>query len=148
MIDSGSIEGKVLVVDDDESVSNFLEKFLKQKGYLWVRSVRTGTEALDIIKKEDIKLVLLDIKLPGIDGIEVLRKLKEIKKDTDVIMITGFPDENTAKEALALGAYDYIMKPFDLAYLELCVFTKISAKEPSRQEIDKKIDNKIDKKCC
>jgi len=49
-------------------------------------------------------------------------------------MITGFPEETTAKEALKLGAYDYIMKPFDLAYLELCVFTKIAAKEPPQQK--------------
>lgn len=123
-------ESKVLIVDDDKSVSNFLERFLKQKDYLWVQSVKTGEEALDIIKKEDIRLVLLDIKLPGIDGIEVLRRIKKLKKDTDVIMITGFPEEGTAKEALGLGAYDYIMKPFDLAYLELCVFSKIPAKKP------------------
>ena len=125
---------KVLIVDDDKSVRDFLERFLKQKGYLWVQSVKAGQEALDIIKKEDIKLVLLDIKLPGMDGIEVLRKIKELKKDTEVIMITGFPEEATAKEALKLGAYDYIMKPFDLAYLELCVFTKISAKRPPQQK--------------
>jgi DNA-binding NtrC family response regulator len=134
MAESVNGEAKVLIVDDDKSVRNFLERFLKQKGYLWVHSVKTGKEALDIIKKEDIKLVLLDIKLPGIDGIEVLRKIKGLKKDTDVIMITGFPEETTAKEALKLGAYDYIMKPFDLAYLELCVFTKISAKRPPQQK--------------
>lgn len=127
-------ESKVLIVDDDKSVRNFLEKFLKQKGYLWVKSVSTGKEALDIIEKDRIKLVLLDIKLPGMDGIEVLRKIKKIKPDTDVIMITGFPEESTAKEALKLGAYDYIMKPFDLAYLELCVFTKIAAREPPSQK--------------
>ena len=134
MAESVSIEAKVLIVDDDKSVTNFLERFLKQKGYLWVQSVKAGQEALDIIKKEDIKLVLLDIKLPGIDGIEVLRKIKGIKKDTDVIMITGFPEETTAKEALKLGAYDYIIKPFDLAYLELCVLTKITAKTPPQQK--------------
>jgi len=134
MAESVNREAKVLIVDDDKSVANFLERFLKQKGYLCVQSAKTGKEALDIIKKEDIKLVLLDIKLPGIDGIEALRKIKEFKKDTDVIMITGFPEEATAKEALKLGAYDYIMKPFDLAYLELCVFTKISAKRPPPQK--------------
>ncbi len=128
MIDSGGRESKILIVDDDKSVSNFLERFLKQKGYLSVQSVNTGQEALDIIKKEDIRLVLLDIKLPGMNGIDVLRKIKEMEKDTVIIMITGFPEEDTAKEALQLGAYDYIMKPFDLAYLELCVFTKIIGK--------------------
>ncbi len=131
-IESGGRESKILIVDDDKSVSNFLGRFLKQKGYLSVQSVSTGQEALDIIKKEDIALVLLDIKLPDMNGIDVLRKIKETEKDTVIIMITGFPEEDTAKEALKLGAYDYIMKPFDLAYLELCVFTKIAAKEPTR----------------
>jgi len=134
MVESSGTDGKVLIVDDDKSVRDFLEKFLKQKGYLRVQSVKAGQEALDILEKEDIRLVLLDIKLPGMGGMEVLRKIKEIKKDTGVIMITGFPEEATAKEALKLGAYDYIIKPFDLAYLELCVFTKISAKEPPPQK--------------
>ena len=109
-------------------MGNFLEKFLKLKGYTWVRPVETAQEALEIIAKEDIKLVLLDIKLPQTSGIEVLRKIKELRKDTEVIMMTGFPEEDTAKEALKLGAYDYIMKPFDLAYLEVCMFTKITSK--------------------
>jgi len=134
MIESGGIESKVLIVDDDKNVRDFLERFLKQKGYLSVQSVESGKEAIDIIGEQDIKLVLLDIKLPGIDGIEVLRKIKEIKQDTGVIIITGFPEEATAKEALKLGAYDYIMKPFDLAYLELCLFSKIAAREPPRQK--------------
>lgn len=124
--DAPGIKNKILIVDDDESVNNFLMKFLRSKGYVSIQSAASGKDALEVIKKEDIKLVLLDIKLPDMNGIEILRKIKEIKKDINVIMITGFPDEATAKEAVKLGAYDYIMKPFDLAYLELCVFTKIS----------------------
>lgn len=125
------IKNKILIVDDDESVNDFLMKFLQRKGYPAVQSVNTGKDALELIKKEDIKLVLLDIKLPDMNGIEILSKIKEVKKDVDVVMITGFPEEETAKEALKLGAYDYIMKPFDLAYLELCLFTKISGGNPS-----------------
>ncbi len=128
MLEGIGKEGSVLICDDDKSVNNFLERFLKQKGYLSIQSVGTGQAAIEIIKKEDIKLVLLDIKLPDMDGIETLKKIKEIKKDMNVIMITGFPEEATAREALKLGAYDYIIKPFDLAYLELCVFTKIAGK--------------------
>jgi DNA-binding NtrC family response regulator len=118
-------EDKILIIDDDYSVRDFLERFFKQKGYQRVQSAAGGQEGLEIIKKEDIKLVLLDVKLPGMNGIEVLRKIKEIKKDTGVIMITGFPDEPMAKEAMKEGAYDYIVKPFDLAYLELSVLTKM-----------------------
>jgi DNA-binding NtrC family response regulator len=133
MVNDNIKDSKVLIVDDDNSVRGFLEKFLKQKGYTWVKAVETAQEALDIVTKEDIKLVLLDIKLPKMSGIEILGKIKQIKKDVEVIMITGFPDEDTAKDALKLGAYDYIMKPFDLAYLEMCVFTKIAGKEKPSQ---------------
>lgn len=128
MLENIGKENSVLIVDDDKSVNNFLERFLRQKGYLSIQAVKTSQAAIEIIKKEDIKLVLLDIKLPDMDGIETLKKIKEIKKDINVIMITGFPEEATAREALKLGAYDYIIKPFDLAYLELCVFTKMMGK--------------------
>jgi DNA-binding NtrC family response regulator len=124
-----SKEDRILIVDDDYSVRDFLERFLKQKGYQYIQSAVTGQEALEIIKKEDIRLVLLDVKLPVMDGLEVLRRIKEIKKDMGVIMITGFPDEARAKEAMKEGAYDYIIKPFDLAYLELSVLTKIALSE-------------------
>ena len=117
---------KILIVDDDTSVMTFLNNWLEAKGYRQILSAKTGEEALKIIRKEkDINLVLLDIRLPGIDGIEVLRRIKKINKDIGVIMITAFADEQAAKAAVKEGAYDYIMKPFDLAYLELSVLTKV-----------------------
>lgn len=116
---------KILIVDDDKSVRDFLEIFLKRKGYANIQSVDTGIAAIDIVSKEDVKLVLLDIKLPGMDGFDVLRQIKKIKKDVGVIMITGHPDQEKAKEAIKDGAYDFIVKPFDLKYLELSVLTKI-----------------------
>jgi two-component system response regulator (stage 0 sporulation protein F) len=112
-------------VDDDKGVRYFLTRFLKQKGYKEVQSAATGKEALKIIDEDRIKIVLLDIRLPGMDGVEVLRKIKARDKDIGVIMITGFPDEKIGQQCLELGASDYIMKPFDLAYLELNVLTKI-----------------------
>lgn len=119
------LDTKILIVDDDKNVTDFLKRFLKSKGYQEIKATETGEEALKLIKKENMKLVLLDIRLPGMDGIETLRQIKEANKDTAVIMITGFPDEGTGKQALELGASDYIMKPFDIAYLELSVFSKI-----------------------
>ena len=117
---------KILVCDDDKAVSNFLGRFLKKEGYIQVDIALSGEEALEKISKDRYQLVLLDIKLPGIDGIEVLRKIKEINKDIGVIMITGFPEESIAQEAMKEGAYDYIIKPFDLAYLKLSVLTKMA----------------------
>lgn len=118
-------ETKFLIVDDDKSVRDFLQRFLKQKGYTHIEAAEDGEKALKLIEKGEINLVLLDIRLPGMDGIEVLRKIKGIKPDIGVIMITGFPDEKIGRQAIELGAHDYIMKPFDLAYLELSVFSKI-----------------------
>jgi len=118
-------ESKILIVDDDKNVTFFLEKFLKQKGYAQIQIVTTGEEALKVIQEDNIKLVLLDIRLPDIDGVEVLRKIKRINKDISVIMITAFPDEKIAKDAIAEGACDYIIKPFDLAYLKASVDNKI-----------------------
>jgi len=117
---------KILIVDDDKNVRSFLERFLKQKGYLDIHTAAGGKEALNIIRGEKIKLVLLDIKLPDKDGVEVLREMKGISKDINVIMITAFPDEDIAKKAMGDGACDYIVKPFDLAYLESSVHSKIA----------------------
>jgi two-component system NtrC family response regulator len=118
-------ESKILIVDDDKNVTFFLEKFLKQKGYTQIQAVTTGEEGLKVVQEGNIKLVLLDIRLPDIDGVEVLRKIKRINKDISVIMITAFPDEKIAKGAIEEGACDYIVKPFDLAYLKASVDNKI-----------------------
>ena len=115
----------ILVVDDDKTVRGFLELFLKTKGFANVVSAENGEDAIKIVEKENVKLILLDVMLPGMNGVEVLRKIKAINKDISVIMITGYPDEEKAKEAIREGVYDYIIKPFDLFYLELILLTKL-----------------------
>jgi two-component system, NtrC family, response regulator AtoC len=125
MVKKAAGENKILIVDDDKLVSDFLERFLRQKEYSLVQSVSSGEAGLEIIKNGQVGLVFLDVMLPGMNGIEVLRKIKEINKSIGVIMITGYPDEEKAKEAIKLGAYDYIIKPFDLFYLELTLLTKL-----------------------
>jgi DNA-binding NtrC family response regulator len=116
---------KILIVDDDTSVTDFLALFLDKKGYKNVILSHTGGEGIKQVENDDIKLVLLDVRLPDMSGLDVLKKIKELKPDIGVIMITGYPEEDVAKEAIKKGAYDYIIKPFDLAYLELSVLTKI-----------------------
>ena len=116
---------KILVVDDDKTVRGFLELFLKTKGFANIVSAENGEDAVKIVEKENVKLILLDVMLPGMNGVEVLRKIKAINKNISVIMITGYPDEEKAKEAIREGVYDYIIKPFDLFYLELILLTKL-----------------------
>lgn len=116
---------KILVCDDDKAVSGFLERFFKKEGFTEVDTALTGEEALEKIRKNHYDLILLDIKLPGIDGIETLKRIKEYNQSLGVIMITGFPEMSMVEEAMKLGAYDYIVKPFDLAYLKLVVLTKV-----------------------
>ncbi len=118
-------EKKILVCDDEKAVSSFLERFLKKEGYTRIDTVATGQEALDRIAKEQYHLVLLDIRLPDMDGIQTLQRIRAVNDKLAVIMITGFPEIETAQEAVKMGAYDYIVKPFDLAYLKLVVLTKI-----------------------
>ena len=116
----------ILIVDDDNTVRDFLRRYLRQKGFIRLFSVGSGEEAIELLKKEDIKLVFLDVKMPGLNGIDVLRRIKKIAKETGVIMITGYPEEDIVKEAIKEGAYDYIIKPFDLEYLELSLLSKIA----------------------
>ncbi len=118
------LKGKILVVDDDVMVRNFLERFLSKKSYQ-VDTAENGNQAIEIIKKERPHLVLLDIKMPAMNGIDVLKEIKKIDPSVGVIMITALQEEEIAQEAMRLGADDYICKPFDIDYLENSVLAKI-----------------------
>ncbi|MCX5707744.1 MAG: response regulator [Candidatus Omnitrophica bacterium] len=109
-------QGKtVLVVDDEEVIRDFFSRALT--GYK-VFTASSGEEALNIIKKDKPDLVLLDIKMPGIDGIETLRKIKEIDSNIVVIMLSAFSTLETNITAVRLGAYTSIAKPFDLEEMQ------------------------------
>lgn len=123
--DSGKEENrKILIVDDDLRIREILEKFLAKKGFEPITAA-SGEEALEKMAKEGPIAVLSDIKMPGMDGIMLLKKIREISEGIGVIMITGVGDEDMARQAIELGAYDYIVKPLDFDYLEMCLFTKI-----------------------
>jgi len=117
-------EYKVLVADDDPLICSLLKDFLIKKGFNPIIAMR-GEEALKKIREDHPIVVLLDIKMPGMDGLMTLKKIKEINKHIGIIMITGVGDEDIAKEAMNLGAFDYIIKPVDLNYLETCLLTKV-----------------------
>jgi len=103
----------VLIVDDEKSICDILGQFLKKTGY--VTSVaRSGEEALEVLRGGAMDLVLSDIKMPGMSGVDLLKHMKEHGQNIPVLLTTGFPTLDTAVEALKLGAYDYLTKPFHL----------------------------------
>ena len=103
----------ILVVDDEENVSKLLQKVLVKEGYAALRA-NNGEDALVIIETTQVDMVISDIKMPGISGIELLRRIKNIDTSITFIMITAFATLETAINALKMGARDYITKPFDL----------------------------------
>lgn len=114
---------KVLIVDDDPQTCVLLKDFLSWRGFEPLVA-GTAEEALEKVEKEKPRIVLLDIKLPGMDGLTALRKIKEANKDMDIVMITGVEDGSVASEAIKSGAYDYVIKPLNLDYLETCLLIK------------------------
>jgi len=105
---------KILVADDEQEIRNLLDHFLKGQGYEVVLA-SDGNQALKLAAEENPQIIILDIKMPGLDGLEVCKRLKE-KEQTKlipVIVITGFEDNKM--EALNIGADDFVNKPFDMA---------------------------------
>ena len=107
---------KILIIDDEKEICSLLEKILTRDGYT-VMSETDPIRGLAIIKKENPDCVLLDLKMPNMDGIEVLDEINRMNKHIGVIMITGHGDVENALEAMKLGAYDYIAKPFDVDFI-------------------------------
>lgn len=104
---------KVLVIDDERSIRNTLKEILEFEKYQ-VELAEDGMKALELLKNTDYDVVLCDIKMPGMDGIEVLQKVEELKPDTPVVMISGHGNIDTAVESIKKGAFDFIEKPLDL----------------------------------
>jgi DNA-binding NtrC family response regulator len=110
-----TLKSKILVVDDEKSMRDSMHMLLKDRYDVYLAA--SGKEAIRIVKKNNIDLALLDIRLPEIDGIEVLKIIKGIDDSIEVIMVTAVITVGKAVEALRLGAYDYITKPFDIQAL-------------------------------
>jgi two-component system, cell cycle response regulator len=100
---------KILLADDDPKMVGLLSGFLREQGYE-VTSVANGNQALDIIKREEFHLALLDLMLPGLSGLELLSALKSLSPETEVILFTGQAGLDSAIQAIRLGAYDYLLK--------------------------------------
>lgn len=115
---------KILVVDDEPDISDMLKTYLGGAGYTAI-TASTAAEALDILELEKPKVVLLDIVMRDMDGLECLKKIKKAAPETIVIMVSGLQDEEIAKDAIRFGAYEYLTKPFDFDYLRESVLKRI-----------------------
>ena len=116
--------GTILVVDDEPRLRAILQDFLAIHGFT-TAAAATGEEALAQFERIRPSIVLLDICMPGMDGLLTLKKMKAARPDVTVIMITGLDEEHTFAQAQALGADDYISKPFNLEYLQTVLLSKL-----------------------
>ncbi len=109
----------ILIVDDDKLLQKSLKNVLAEKYDSIVAG--SGEEAIDLLRKAPVDLVLLDVRLPGIDGIETLKQIKAITQDLMVIMMTAYEDVKTVITSMKIGAYDYLVKPLEIEELEIIV---------------------------
>ncbi len=112
--------GRILVVDDEAPVREVLTEYFATEGYA-VEAATSGLEALSAVRGGRADLVLLDVRMPGLDGVQVLRRIRELTDSVPVIMVTANEDVSLARETLTLGAFDYVAKPFDFDYLDRAV---------------------------
>jgi DNA-binding NtrC family response regulator len=110
--DTPKTKGDILIVDDELVVCDSLSKWFTVEGYR-IHTVQSGREALEAIQKQDFDLALIDIKMPGMDGMELQNRLRQIDPELLLVIMTGYASVETAVQALKRGAYDYITKPFD-----------------------------------
>ncbi|WP_100405750.1 response regulator [Bacillus solitudinis] len=104
---------KILVVDDQYGIRVLLSEILQKDGYQ-IFQAANGVQALNIVEKDKPDLVLLDMKIPGMDGLEILKRIKEKHAEIDVIMMTAYGELNLINEAMQLGAITHFAKPFDI----------------------------------
>ena len=128
------LKDKILLADDEQSMREFLEIMFKKEGY-HVSLASNGEEVLKLAEKEIFDLVLLDIRMPRLDGISVLKKLKAISPETIVIMITAYASADTAIKAMKEGAYDYITKPFKVEEIKLIIKNALEKKNLQQENI-------------
>src|SRR5213594_3656261 len=118
---------RVLVVDDERSMRELLAIMLKQAGHD-VTLAEGGEQAVEVLKSESFDLVITDLRMRKVDGLAVLRSTKEHSRHTVVLVVTAFASTETAVEAMKLGAYDYITKPFKLDEIKLIVANALERK--------------------
>lgn len=118
----------VLAVDDEEHIAEVVRQHLEFRGYR-VLTANSGKEALEVLEKETPEVMVLDIMMPGMSGIDVLKVVSQKYPDIDVIMLTALDDTSLAIDAIRMGAYGYVTKPINMDRLEELIAEKVEARE-------------------
>ncbi|NQU67736.1 MAG: sigma-54-dependent Fis family transcriptional regulator [Candidatus Marinimicrobia bacterium] len=134
---------RILVVDDEKNIRFTLTDILQDEGYT-VDSVDSGEKCLSRLKKQKYELVILDVRLPGMDGIQVFQKINELEIDTDVLVISGHSGIEIAVQAVKLGAYDFIEKPLSMSKI-LTAARNISQKQSFQFTANQNLSDKLKK---
>ncbi|MCB2222021.1 MAG: sigma-54 dependent transcriptional regulator [Bacteroidetes bacterium] len=144
---------KILIIDDEKPITDKISHYLAKRGYEPV-AVNDPMEGLKKLQHEPFDLVISDIMMPGINGIELLKQVKNLHPETEVVMISGFGDMNTVIEAMRAGAVDYVKKPFSLVEMQLAIerttkFLKLQsellASEDERSLISRQLEQMIER---
>ena len=128
---------KILVIDDEDSMCNFMEIMLSKEGYS-VDTANTGTDGVDMLKDKNYDLVIADMNMPGMTGLEVLQQVKSFKTTQEFIVMTAFASVDSAIEAMKLGAADYITKPFKVDEIKLTIEKSIRRHELIKENVSLK----------
>ena len=129
---TGQSHVTVMVVDDEPRVCRLFEKVLREEGYRTI-AASSGREALALADEARPDLILLDVVMPGMDGVETLRELRRRGHAAVVVMLTAQGSLQTAREAMLLGAYDYVTKPFNLEFLKAVLRAGLSERSRRRE---------------
>jgi len=128
------LKPRILIVDDEERFRKTLGKRLMERE-LDIETAGSGEEAINLVKNKLFDVIILDVKMPGLDGVETLRELKKISPLVEVIMLTGHASVDSAIEGMRLGAYEYLMKPCNIDEL----LEKVNGAYQQKQEREERI---------
>ncbi|HTU01208.1 MAG TPA: sigma-54 dependent transcriptional regulator [Candidatus Sulfotelmatobacter sp.] len=131
---SAAPQVQVLVVDDERPTRFLMERELPRAGFQ-VMAAESGEQALEQLRARDFDVVLLDLKMPGMGGMEALRRIRDSGAAAEVVVLTGYPDVSTAIDAMKLGAYDYLTKPFKLAEVEVVLRRAADRKRLQKENV-------------
>ena len=128
-------KARIMVIDDEESMCKFMKIMLNREGYE-VTTSQSGSEALNILKERNYDLVIADLMMPGLNGLELLSRVKSLDPDANFIVMTAYASVDTAIEALKKGAYDYLTKPFKVDEIRIAIKKALEQKRIKRENTE------------